>query len=99
MEKFLPIGSVVKIKGEKQLLMITSYCIFPNGKMFENGKEKEITAETMLEYGACTYPEGIMSSEVIYGFNHDQIEEICFLGYKTDSSDKLSDLLKENFTK
>ena len=30
-EKFLPIGSVVILKGGKRELMITSYCIMPSG--------------------------------------------------------------------
>ena len=81
--KFLPIGTIVLLKGGKKELMITSYCIFPTGKLMVDGKEVDANG-VMYEYGACTYPEGIINSDQILGFNHDQIEKICYMGYETD---------------
>ena len=81
--KFLPIGTIVLLKGGKKELMITSYCIFPTGKLVVDGKEVE-SKGVMYEYGACTYPEGIINSDQILGFNGDQIEKICHMGYETD---------------
>lgn len=95
-EKFLPIGSVVLLKGAKKELMITCYCISPNGEVYENGIKKEPEKGQIYEYGACMYPEGIIRSEIVYGFNHDQIEKVCHIGYKTEMSDKLSKMLVES---
>ena len=81
--RFLPIGTVVLLKGGKKEVMITSYCIFPTGKLHVDGKEVD-PAGRMYEYGACTYPEGIINSDEILGFNHDQIEKVCHMGYETD---------------
>ena len=39
-EKFLPVGSVVLLKGGKKELMITSYLIFPTGELLEDGKKE-----------------------------------------------------------
>ncbi len=81
--KFLPIGTIVLLKGGKKELMITSYCIFPTGKLVVDGNEVD-SKGIMYEYGACTYPEGIINSDQILGFNHDQIEKVCHMGYETD---------------
>ena len=69
-DKFLPIGTVVLLKGGKKEVMIITYCVFPEGKLYE--------------YGACTYPEGVIEHDTIIGFNHDQIEKVCHMGYETD---------------
>lgn len=71
-EKFLPIGTVVKLKGGTKKIMITSYLVFPNNR---NGKSE------MFEYGACPYPAGIIDSKYAVGFNHEQIAEIIYLGH------------------
>ena len=36
-EKFLPIGTVVLLKGGKREIMITSYCIIPTGEVYNKG--------------------------------------------------------------
>lgn len=91
-EKFLPVGSVVLLKGGKKELMITSYLIFPTGELVVDGK-KENPEGKMYDYGACTYPEGIINSDQIFGFNHDQIEKVCYLGYETDEHKKYSNYM------
>lgn len=98
-KRFLPIGSVVLLKGAKKELMITCYCISPTGEIYENGAKKEAEKGQLFEYGACMYPEGIIRSEIVYGFNHDQIEKICHVGYKTEVSDNLSVMLDESLKK
>ena len=97
-EKFLPVGSVVLLKGGKKELMITSYLIFPTGELVVDGK-KENPEGKMYDYGACTYPEGIINSDQIFGFNHDQIERVCFKGYVTESYSEISDKLNDNYDK
>ena len=86
-KRFLPIGTVVLLKGATKELMITCYCIAPTGEIFQNGTKTMAKDGEIFEYGACKYPEGIIRSEIVYGFNHDQIEKVCHLGYQTELSE------------
>ena len=88
---FLPVGTVVLLKGGNKELMITSYCIIPSNEIFDKN-EKNYSGK-IFEYGACTYPEGIINSDQVYGFNHDQIEKVCHFGYRTDAHKKYSDYM------
>ena len=95
-ERFLPIGTVVLLKGAKKELMITSYCIFPTGKQIKDGKEVN-PAKQMYEYGGCPYPEGVMDSSVVNAFDHNQIEKVLFMGYETDQQKELSKILNGGY--
>ncbi len=95
-ERFLPIGTVVLLKGAKKELMITSYCIFPTGTQFKDGKEI-IAEQKMYEYGGCLYPEGILDSNTMNAFNHDQIDKILYMGYETDAQKELSNVLNGGY--
>ncbi len=91
-ERFLPIGTVVLLKGGKRELMITSYCIMPSGEVYDkNGKVEN--APQMYDYGACFYPEGMVTSDQLFAFNHDQIDRVCFKGYVTDNYKEISKVL------
>lgn len=91
-EKFLPIGTVVLLKGGKRELMITSYCIMPSGDVYDkNGKVD--AAGKMFDYGACFYPEGMITSDQLFAFNHEQIDRICFKGYETEKQSEISKVL------
>ena len=92
-EKFLPIGSVVLLKGGKKELMITGYCIIPNGQEIVKDSENELN---MRDYCACTYPEGIINSDVAYAFDHNQIDKMCFMGYETEASKQVSKSITDN---
>ena len=97
-DKFLPIGSVVLLKGGNKEVMITSYCIFPKKSQIKEGKE--IKPEIKLyEYGGCLYPEGILDTDTVCAFNHDQIDKICYVGYETEEQAKLSKTLNEQYDK
>ncbi len=95
-EKFLPIGSVVLLKGGKKEVMITSYCIFPNNTEVKNGEEVK-PQKKMYEYGGCIYPEGILDSNMVCAFDHNQIEKICHIGYETPSQKELSRILNGGY--
>lgn len=71
--KFLPIGTVVLLKGAKKRLMITGFCSFDEGK-----KDKA------YDYTGCLYPEGIISSKQMALFNHSQIEKVYYLGLRDE---------------
>ena len=86
MEKdYLPIGTVVMLKGGTKEVMITSYCVVST----ENGND-------IYEYGGCTYPEGLLDASVVLVFNHDQIDKVVFMGYETEDQKKYSSILDQN---
>lgn len=69
MNELLPIGTVVKLKDGEKSLMI--YGVFQN----------HTESNTQYDYVACLYPEGNISHEFTYLFNHEQIDEIEYLGF------------------
>ena len=69
-EKFLPLGSVVMLKGASKRLMVTGFCTMAADD--ESG--------VMYDYSGCMYPEGVISSDQTALFNHDQIEKVYHLG-------------------
>lgn len=91
-ERFLPIGTVVVLKGGTRELMIISYCIVPDGEAYDKNGKVDLKGK-MFDYGACFYPEGMMTSDQVFAFNHDQIEKICFMGYETDNQKEISKVL------
>lgn len=94
-EKFLPIGTVVLLKNGKKELMIISYCMMPNGDVYDKFGKVENHDNQVFDYGACLYPEGLITTDQIFAFNHEQIEKICFTGYETEIQKELSDALNE----
>ena len=72
-EKYLPIGSVVLLKGGTKKAMITGFC------SVDQENEDEI-----FDYSGCVYPEGYLSSNQVCLFNHDQISKIYHVGYEND---------------
>lgn len=87
-EKYLPIGTVCLLKDGKKRIMIIGFCIEPEE---EKGK--------IYDYGACLYPEGIISSDKTILFNHDQIDKIYYMGYVDDEEKKFDNNLKEIISK
>ena len=91
-EKFLPIGTVVLLKGGKRELMIISYCIVPSGEAYDKNGKIDVSNK-MFDYGACVYPEGMITSDQLFAFDHEQIEKILFMGYETENQQKISKIL------
>jgi len=82
MEDFLPIGSVVLLKNANKKLMIYG--------------RKQLQADTgkLWDYVGCLYPEGNISAEFTYMFNHADISEVIFTGFKNEEEEKFQILLK-----
>lgn len=72
-EKYLPIGTVVLLKGGKKRAMITGFCSV--------AQEKQ---EKIYDYSGCVYPEGYLSSNQVCLFDHDQIDKIYFVGFEDE---------------
>ena len=83
-EKYLPIGTVVLLKGAIRRLMITGFCI--------NTKDNP---DEIYDYLGCLYPQGVLTSEQNLVFNHEQIEKIYFMGYIDEEEKEFKDLLKK----
>lgn len=68
---FLPLGSVVSLKGNEKTLMIIGRALV---RQLDDG-DKEY-----FDYSMCLYPEGLISDTVIFS-NHDCISQVHFEGY------------------
>lgn len=86
--KFLPIGTVVLLKGGKKRLMIIGFCSYDAEK-----KDKA------YDYTGCLYPEGIISSKQMALFNHSQIDKIYHLGYSDEEEKTFKKKLVEELNK
>ena len=86
--KYLPIGTVVMLKGGTKRVMIAGFCTIQNQKEDEN----EIK---IWDYCGCLYPEGLLSSSETCLFDHEQIQEIFHLGLSAEE-DEEEKSFKEN---
>lgn len=82
-EKYLPIGTVVRLHGFTKKIMITGF------RMIENNNEN-----TVWDYSGCSFPEGIVSSTEAVLFNHSEIEKIEYNGYVDEEEKNFKQILK-----
>lgn len=68
-EKYLPIGTVVMLKGGSKRVMITGFCTI--------AQEHQ---DKLFDYSGCIYPEGFIESNQVCLFDHAQIEKVYHLG-------------------
>lgn len=66
----MPIGSIVRLHGGDRRIMICGRVVCRNGE------------DTIYDYVACLYPQGITSSDDMYFFNRDAIEDVFFIGFQ-----------------
>lgn len=78
---FLPLGSIVIVRGSTKKLMVISRALALS----------QDVGMRYYDYGACLYPEGLMGDTVVY-FNHEGIQKVVQKGY----ADKENDLVLEN---
>ena len=81
MEKYLPLGSVVLLKGGTKKIMIYG--------------RRQIAAKTgeTYDYAACFYPEGNISEEYTFLFNHENVETVVFYGYAGEEDKEFQKIL------
>lgn len=74
-EKYLPLGSIVLLEnGDKQIMIY--------------GRRQLATVNNLeYDYVACLYPEGNISEEFTYLFNHKDIRQVVHVGY-SDEEDR-----------
>ena len=68
MKDLLPIGTVVTVKGGEKRLMIV-------GRI-----QNHDDTNTVYDYSAVLYPEGVIDSQHFYLFNHEEIECLYYIG-------------------
>ena len=83
-EKFLPIGSVVLLKGGTKKAMVTGFC-----SVASEEKTK------IYDYTGCIYPEGYLDFDQVCLFDHDQIEKVYHLGYIDEDEKSFKEELKD----
>ncbi len=74
---YLPLGSIVIVKGGVKKYMIIARAL----QVKINGQDH------FFDYGACTYPEGVVSDQLVY-FQHSNIDVVVSEGY-SDEDDRL----------
>ena len=77
-------------EGKQKRLMITGFLQMEQG---ENGQKN------IWDYSGCLYPEGMLTSEANYVFNHSQIEEVHFIGLVDEEEEEFKKKLKEAIEK
>ena len=61
--------------------------------MIYGRKQLKLDDEQMFDYLAVPYPEGYISPEYTYVFNHSDIEEIIFLGFDNEEEKTFQSIL------
>ena len=81
---FLPLGSVVRLKGSTKKLVLISRAVVVKDDMND---------DEYYDYGFAFYPDGLSGEAVIYS-NHDCIEEILFQGFSDEDDETMVNTLK-----
>ena len=78
---YLPIGSVVTLRGGSQPVMIYGR------------KQKNMKNNTTWDYVACMYPEGNIGDEYTIFFDGEDIANVLFKGFQTKIDIEMQKLL------
>ena len=82
MKNYLPMGSVVLLKGAKKRLMICGWL-------------QQKAYGTMYDYSGCLFPEGIINSDELVLFNDEDIETLFYLGMQDSEQMAFSNEIKK----
>ena len=86
MDRFLPIGTVCRLKTNNRLIMITGYC------------SPEFVGDIKFkDYTGCVFPEGLSKIGQLCDFDHTDINEVIFKGYENEERKVLNNLLLKAF--
>lgn len=87
MKNYLPIGSVVMLKGGNKRVMI---CGRVQTRMEDN---------KIFDYTACLYPEGYMDAQSMYLFNNEDIDTVYYIGMQDTEEFRYRDLMEQELAK
>lgn len=85
--KYLPVGSIVKLKGATRKVVVIGFAII------EDGSSKP------WDYLGCAYPIGVISNDKNLLFNIDQIEKVVSEGYSDEEDKRFRKELEETMGK
>ncbi len=86
-KNLLPIGSVVLLKeGTKKLMIIGIKPV------------SEDHPDTVFDYIGVIYPEGYLSNEYNFLFNHEDINDVIFVGYSNPERENFLNYLDQSYT-
>lgn len=83
MKEYLPIGTVVLLKGGEKKVMIYGR------------KQLALDESGEYDYIACLYPEGNINDDYNFLFNNGDISEIVFKGYINEEENDFLKVLNE----
>lgn len=66
----LPVGTVVLLKESTKRVMIVGVC------------QQGVSDKKIYDYAGVVFPEGYISSDKLFLFNNDQIQQIFAVGYQ-----------------
>lgn len=72
MKEYMPLGSVVTLKQGTKKLMIT-------GRL-----QRESESGLVFDYCAVLWPEGLIASDQLYLFDHEDIDLIWYVGMQNE---------------
>lgn len=82
--EYLPLGSVVVLKGGIQELMIIS-----------RGINVQMNGEVLFfDYGGVLYPDGLLGDQMAY-FNNSGIDRVLFVGYDSENSKVIAENIRK----
>ena len=87
LDRYLPLGSIILIKGNVKKLMIVA-----RGVLAGQDSDKKL-----YDYGAVLYPEGLIDERLIF-FNNSDIYNVVSEGY-SDSDDEIMNENIKNWIK
>ena len=82
-ELLLPIGSVVLLKGGEKRVMICGRIQTKSGD------------DSVYDYSACYFPEGIVDPKQMFFFNRDSIDRVYFIGMQDSEELNYANKLNE----
>ncbi len=80
---FLPLGSIVTLKGNSKKLMVIGRGLYIADKGVRG----------YCDYSFCLYPEGVLGDQVIYA-NTEMIDEVLFKGYDSGENEEWSSVIR-----
>ena len=83
MKSYLPIGSIVLLKGGQKKIMIYGR------------RQRRVTDENEYDYIACLYPEGNINEDYMYLFNHEDIETVVYRGFSDAEEEAFIDSINK----
>lgn len=82
-KNYLPVGSVVLLKGGKDRVVIIGRIAAPNGE------------DRIYDYAACPYPGGLAGLDQLFFFDAEQIDRIYFIGFQDPEELQLQEFLSQ----